>query len=348
MPTRPSPQVSLCMPHLNSGGFVHERMRSIVSQTLRDWELIIVDSASTDGSLEVLEQYAASDPRIRIHQAPRDGIYSNINRAIGMSWGRFVYLATSDDTMASDCLESMVAALEAHPECGFAHCCLTIIDEEGHALVGPESWENYESQRHFGDWLRKSHVRRAPHDGLLHFRHFTVFTSLTQLLVRRELYRRLGAFRTDRSSFADFEWEMKASLVENVVHVPRALATWRRHGRQATKGNMLVRARAAGEFVAMARAALSWLSLERSVIAHAVRDRRMLRYYLYDQLEACQALAGSPAERRRAVCSFCVREPEFALALFRRRLLKIFGVHRSASIDDDIRALMPEGGLVEA
>jgi glycosyltransferase involved in cell wall biosynthesis len=334
------------MPHLDSGSFVHDRMRSIVEQTFTDWELVVVDSASTDGSLEVIEEFASRDARIRVHQAPRDGIYTNINRAIEMARGEFVYLATSDDTMSPTCLEEMVAGLDAHPECGMAHCRLSIIDGTGKPLIGEGAWENYASQRFFGAWLDRRHVRRAPHDGLLHFRHFTVYTSLTQLLFRRELFARFGLFRTDRRSFADFEWEMKASLLEDVLHVPTALATWRRHDAQATRGNRLLEARADGLFVRMARDVCRWLEDERPALARRVRERRMIRFYLYDQLEAGLASAGKDG-RVRALVRFFAREPVFGFSLFVRRVLRMVGMRREATIGDEIVVLMSRPGLDE-
>ena len=74
-----TPQVSVVMPNLNNRRFLPERLDSIVNQTLTDWEAIIVDSYSDDGAWELIQAYAARDRRFRIAQAPRDGIYPNLN-----------------------------------------------------------------------------------------------------------------------------------------------------------------------------------------------------------------------------------------------------------------------------
>lgn len=321
-------------------------MRSILSQTLRDWELVIVDSHSDDGSLAVLEEHARQDARIRIQQAPRDGIYSNINRAIELARGRYIYLATSDDTMEPECLERMVAALEAHPECGLAHCCLTIIDELGRPVAANDAWESYGTQRYFGGWLKKAHVRRAPHDGLLHFRNFTVFTSLTQLLVRREVYGRLGLFRTDVGSHADFAWGIRVGLLESVIHVPHALATWRRHSGQATRADALLRARAAGEFGRLAAEALEWLEGVRPELAGAIRARRVLSHYWADEIETRLHFATTRFSRAGAIARFALRHPGHVFRSLVRRLKS--GAAPRRTIAEDIRFLMPDGGLVEA
>ena len=77
-----APIVSICMPHLNSRPFTEERIDTILEQTFHNWQLIVVDSNSDDGSLEILTKYAVVEPRIQISYAPRDGIYSNLNRAL--------------------------------------------------------------------------------------------------------------------------------------------------------------------------------------------------------------------------------------------------------------------------
>src|SRR2546427_5645331 len=151
------PLVSICMPHLNSQPFTEERLKTILQQTLRDWELIVVDSNSNDGSREILERLANQDSRVRLIQAPRDGIYTNLNRALELSVGEYVYIATSDDTMTPDCLERMVGILEQYPDCGICHCCLELIDEAGKPVDSRYAWENYVQQKYFGEWIHLDH-----------------------------------------------------------------------------------------------------------------------------------------------------------------------------------------------
>jgi len=307
------PTVSVCMPHLNSRPFTEERIRTILQQTLADWELIIVDSGSDDGSRELLEQCARRDPRVRLMDAPRDGIYPNLNRALRLCRGKFVYVATSDDTMATDCLEKMVAALESNPNCGLCHCSLEIIDENGHPVAPDDAWDNYAPQKYFGEWIQHPHIRRAPHDGLLHLGFATVYTSLTQLLVRRRVYEDLGLFRTDCQSHADFEWGLRVSLIENVVHIPQKLATWRRHHRQATQPDQVMHARASGEFHRLAVMTLHSLHDRNPLLAVDLEQSTLLHFYLVDEFKARRILAGSPGSRLARTAQFAARHPRFFL-----------------------------------
>ena len=125
------PRVSICLPNLNNRSFLEERLATVYAQTFSDWELVVSDNYSEDGAWELFQAQALQEPRMAIAQAPRSGMYENWNNCVRQARGEFVYIATSDDTMAPDCLEKLLAALEAHPECDLAHCPLRAIDETG-------------------------------------------------------------------------------------------------------------------------------------------------------------------------------------------------------------------------
>jgi hypothetical protein len=145
-----------------------------------------------------------------------------------------VYVATSDDNMAPDCLEKLVEALEANPDCDLAHCALRMFNENGVEL--PSTWWYNWSlfARSSGPAFHRRHVRRAPFDGLLHLTGDTVYTSITQLLIRRSLFSRAGFFESQWGSIGDFNWNMRAGLLANTVHVPDTWGGWRQHTSQAT------------------------------------------------------------------------------------------------------------------
>src|SRR5437868_13178094 len=112
-----TPRVSICLPNLNNRPFLDERLDTIFRQSFSDWELVIFDNDSQDGAWELFQEIAARDDRVRLQRAPNRGMYANWNNCINAARGEYVYIATSDDTMAEDCLEKLVASLDAHPEC---------------------------------------------------------------------------------------------------------------------------------------------------------------------------------------------------------------------------------------
>jgi hypothetical protein len=135
--------------------------------------------------------------------------------------------------MAPDFLEKMVAALDAHRDCEVAHAPLVIVDENGPVSnrVWPDTTVFAEGMR---ELMKVRHIRRAPYDGLLQLSGQHTVLSITQLLIRRSIFSRVGYFPNRWGSISDFNWEMKAGLVANTIHVPDTWATWRLHSSQAT------------------------------------------------------------------------------------------------------------------
>lgn len=229
------PVVSICVPNLNTLPFLPERFETIFQQTCQNWELLVYDSYSDDGAWDYISKLAVREPRMRIWQGPREGIYAGWNECVRQASGEYVYIATSDDTMPADCLEKLVAALDSHPECDIAHCRLRQIDEHGRTTEASNWWDTQSSfARSSGELLQRPHIRRAPFDGLLHLLGRTVYISITQVLIRRSLFDRIGLFESKWGSVGDFNWNMRAGLVANTVHVPETWGGWRIHPNQAT------------------------------------------------------------------------------------------------------------------
>jgi glycosyltransferase involved in cell wall biosynthesis len=230
-----APLVSICLPSLNTFPYLRERVDTILGQTYANWELLVIDSFSEDGSWEFFEELARQDRRVSIAQAPR-GMYESWNSCIQRASGKYVYIATSDDSMAPDCLQKLVAALEEHTECDLAHCTLVATDKDGKP-IGNGMWADATVfARGIPDLLNQRHVRRAPYDGLLHLTGAMVYLSITELLIRRSLFSKIGGFDPRWGPMGDRNWEMKAGLVANTIHVPDTWATWRTYPTQASSG----------------------------------------------------------------------------------------------------------------
>jgi Glycosyl transferase family 2 len=226
------PLVSICLPNRNSRPYLPERIDTILGQTYPEWELIVSDNFSEDGAWELFQSVAARDQRVSVAQA-RLGMYEGWNDCIRQARGEYVYIATSDDTMAPDCLERLVAALERHPECDIAHCGLRVIDSSSREF--DHGWSRLSLfALSSGPLIDVPHVRMAPFDALLLLSGRTVYWSITQLLIRRRLFEKIGLFESKWGSIGDVNWQMRACLVANTVHVTDTWAGWRVHSAQAT------------------------------------------------------------------------------------------------------------------
>lgn len=226
--------VSIILPNLNTKiDFLNDRLITILNQRFRDWECIVIDGFSNNGSWEFLTNTVKKDGRFKLYQKPKRGIYNAWNEGIKLATGKYIYIATSDDTMHEEFLAKMVSTLEKYPSCAIAHCCLNIIDQYG--ALSDHRWLNSLSSQYFGHLNSQNHIRHAPHDGVLHAFVKTVYHSITQVLIRKNVFQELGLFLENAGSIADFEWGMRVSLFKDTIHVPEYLASWRIHPDQATQ-----------------------------------------------------------------------------------------------------------------
>ncbi len=114
------PLVSVLMTSFNRERYVGAAIESVLAQSLADFELIVVDDCSTDGTVRVVEQYL-SDPRVQLVRNERNlGDYPNRNQAATLARGEFLRYHDSDDLMYPHCLTVLVDALRAEPSATLA------------------------------------------------------------------------------------------------------------------------------------------------------------------------------------------------------------------------------------
>lgn len=124
------PRLSIGMPVYNGENYVADAIRSILDQTYTDFELIVSDNASTDATPEIVEAFAAIDPRVRfVRNARNMGASYNFNRTFELARGEYFRQAAHDDTLAPTCLEKCIAVLDADPAVALAYTQSQCIDE---------------------------------------------------------------------------------------------------------------------------------------------------------------------------------------------------------------------------
>jgi glycosyltransferase involved in cell wall biosynthesis len=338
-----APKVSICVPNLNTRPFLSERFESIFNQTFNDWELIVCDSYSDDGAWEYIQELAVREPRMNIWQSPRAGIYAGFNDCIAQARGEYVYIATSDDTMTPDCLEKLVAALDQHPDCGVAHCCLTFIDEKSQPVLAHHRWENWSTTLFMGEWNNKSHTRPQGHDTVMALGLKSVYYSITQILVRRSLFDEVGWFEKKWGPFGDLEWQLRAALATKTVHIPEYLATWRFHPQQASQADRYKKAVRAGWFLEMADAAIAFSRAHNLPFRGGLPER--LRRFFWD--EYISALLGDEKKisgKFRVLFKSLWGDPEMILPFYRSRFRK-YVTRQKPDADIQVRKELSRLGL---
>ena len=129
-----SNKVSIITPSYNSAAYIADTIRSVQEQTLRDWEMLIVDDCSTDQTCEIVEAFSAEDARIKLFRQPQNaGAGAARTRAMRESSGRFIAYLDSDDIWLPEKLEKQTAFMEKN---GYAFSCTSyeVIDDSGKKL----------------------------------------------------------------------------------------------------------------------------------------------------------------------------------------------------------------------
>lgn len=116
-----TPRVSVLMPTFEQSRFIGRAIDSLRAQTLRDWELVIVDDGSRDATLDAIAPFR-DDPRVCVDRLPENrGLGAALNRALDLARGELLAYLPSDDLLYPDHLASLVATLDAHLDASLAY-----------------------------------------------------------------------------------------------------------------------------------------------------------------------------------------------------------------------------------
>jgi glycosyltransferase involved in cell wall biosynthesis len=156
--TEHSPKVSVGLPVYNGEKYLRESIESILAQTFTDFELVISDNASTDGTEMICQEYAGKDSRVRYYRSENNiGGSNNHNRVFELSKGKYFHWFSDDDLFAPTFLEKSVAVLDHNPSIALCFSMFKVIDEygqqvrENNQMIG-QSLKPYERLRELASW----------------------------------------------------------------------------------------------------------------------------------------------------------------------------------------------------
>jgi len=201
------PATSLVMTVYNRERFFGEAIESVLSQTRRDFELIIWDDGSTDGSLDIARDYAKKDDRIRPVAAEHKGRVSSLVSAIAESSAPYLGWVDSDDLLTPTALEETSAVLAAHQEVGLVYTDYVVIDEDGKVKgYGRRCRIPYSKERLLLDLIT------------FHFR-----------LMRRSVFDQAGGINASFELAMDYDLCLRLSELTEIRHIRKPLYRYRDH-----------------------------------------------------------------------------------------------------------------------
>lgn len=132
--------VSIVIATYNGERYLRQQMSSILEQTHPNFELIVVDDASTDETLSILNEFAALDNRIHVVTAEKNmGLVANFERGLKLAKGNFIALSDQDDIFRKDKIERLLNKLNDHPQCDLVISDLSLIDDAG-GVIAQSLW----------------------------------------------------------------------------------------------------------------------------------------------------------------------------------------------------------------
>ena len=200
-----TPMVSIVMPSYNCETFLEQAVRSVLAQTEQNWELLILDDASEDGTRAVAERLAGEDERIRlICNEQNMGVARTRNRGFELCRGEFTALLDSDDVWHPEKLERQLALLR-RSGAALCYCAYEIIDENGQPVRAPYT---VPEQVGFEDLLKENVI------------------SCSTVVLRRDISQ---AYRFDPGYYHE-DYVLWLRLLKDghrAVGCPETLAAWR-------------------------------------------------------------------------------------------------------------------------
>ncbi len=219
------PQISVLLPVYNGGAFLEEAVESVLAQSFRDFELIIVDDCSTDGSRQRLETLKEKDERIRLEfNVTNCGLFANYNRCLSLAQGELIKPFAQDDRLEMDALEKMSQRLKQDPSIALVSCARSIIDAHGNVV---------DVVRIF-DCSRKIKGKDVILYNLIGLTNWIGEPSAV-------MFRRSSAgtgFDTKYFHFGDVDMWFRVLLSGDYYFVHDLLAAFRRHDSSATSNNL--------------------------------------------------------------------------------------------------------------
>lgn len=204
------PRVSVLLPVYNAGNFLAETLRSLLTQTFEDFELIAVNDGSTDDSLDILRAAAAGDDRVRVVTRANTGLVVALNEMIDLARGEYCARMDADDIALPHRLERQVAFLDANPEVVCLGGAIELIDERGTPLHRPAPVCG-------DDAVQREALRgRTP---ICH----------PAAMFRAEAVRRVGGYLHDAYPAEDLDLWLRLGEIGGLDNLPETILRYRLH-----------------------------------------------------------------------------------------------------------------------
>ena len=210
------PHISVMIPNFNHAHLIGETIESVLNQTFKDFDIVVVDDASTDNSVHVINEYVQANDRVRLVVNEKNlGLVRNWNKCLDLAEGPLVQIMQSDDLIDPDYFAAVAETFDRYPEVGMVAATARRIDDTG-AIIG-ESKAKDPQYYHAGDEAITALLLGGyPH--------------VTSIVVRRECYETMGKYDESIWHGPDMEYDARIVSKYDFYHFGRVYSSFRRHG----------------------------------------------------------------------------------------------------------------------
>jgi glycosyltransferase involved in cell wall biosynthesis len=219
---------SIVIPSYNHAQFIRKAVYSVLTQTLTDLELIVVDDGSMDDTLAVLS--TISDSRLTVISQSNQGAHAAINRGLKEAKGDYLSILNSDDFYHTQRLEKSLAVLDGNPQIGIVSSYIQIVDENDKNLGIKHGYKDCPP------WLLENPERsfRADNDLKAALLTENYLSTTSNLVFPRPWLERVGEFRPLRFAH-DWDFALRMTRMAEVVLLPEPLLSYRVHQRNTIR-----------------------------------------------------------------------------------------------------------------
>jgi len=274
-------RVSVVVPNYNYGPYLGERLRSVLRQTMSDFELLYIDDASTDAGNDIARGFARDDGRMTMILRERNsgGPYWTWNEAAARARGEWLWFAGADDSACPTFLEELLALADRHPQVGILRSDFLRMNDSGR-VIGRASDDRIRRWKDVADYATSGPAEVA-------YAALSTYATSSALLVRRDLFAACGGFDARIPLSADTLLYLQIVAMSGTAYLARPLAAYRDHAGSVTRSGA-----AGATEISKSHCIARALELLGGRDAVNAPERRLLERYLRFRLNSARCSTG--------------------------------------------------------
>ena len=209
--SKPRPRASVILPIFNAAPYLSDAIQSVLAQSFTDFECLLLNDGSTDGSAAIIDEFVKIDIRCKAHSWPNHGLIETLNRGLELAAGDIIFRMDADDICRPDRFVKQFSYLENHSDCVAVGSRLLLIDDSGMPICD------------FGDYQEHADIDAA------HLAAKGGSLPHPAVAMRRNAVQSIGGYRRGFDYAEDIDLFLRLAEVGKLANLPEVLLHYRQH-----------------------------------------------------------------------------------------------------------------------